>query len=61
RLSRLASWLIAAEQEAAGQGRPYGLRLPGRELACNSGPTHLKACLDSLATWSPASHTGARP
>lgn len=61
RLSRLATWLIMAEQEAAGQGRPYGLRLPGRELACNSGPAHLKACLDSLATWSPAGHTGARP
>lgn len=52
RLSRLASWLLQAEQEAAGNGPAYGLRLPGRSLACGNGPHHLRSCLDALATWS---------
>lgn len=51
RLSRLATWLVAAEQEAATLGRAYGLRLPGQVTACDSGPAHLRACLDALATW----------
>lgn len=51
RLSRLASWLVAAEQEAAALGRPYGLKLPGQLIACGQGPAHLRHCLDTLATW----------
>ena len=51
RLSRLASWLIEAEQEASALGRAYGLRLPSRAIACGSGPAHLRTCLDALATW----------
>jgi uncharacterized protein (DUF58 family) len=52
RLSRLATWLVAAEDDAATWGRAYGLRLPGEVIACGSGPGHLRACLDALATWS---------
>lgn len=51
RLSRLASWLVAAEQEAAAMGRAYGLKLPGQVIACGQGPAHLRHCLDTLATW----------
>lgn len=57
RLSRLASWLVAAEQEAAAVGRTYGLRLPGQVIACSHGATHLRHCLDTLATWSGGSAT----
>jgi len=52
RLSRLASWLIQAEQQASGQGPLYGLRLPGLTVPCAAGNHHLRHCLDSLATWS---------
>lgn len=52
RLSRLASWLLVAEQEAAALGRPYGLKLPGQVISCGLGPAHLRHCLDTLATWS---------
>ena len=52
RLSRLASWLVVAEQEAAAVGRAYGLKLPGQVIACGQGPAHLRHCLDTLATWS---------
>ncbi|MFT7723882.1 MAG: DUF58 domain-containing protein [Roseateles sp.] len=45
RLSRLAAWVLAAER----QGRPYGLRLPGRELAPSLGAAHRQACLELLA------------
>ena len=51
RLSRLASWLVVAEQEAAAMGRAYGLKLPGLVIACGQGPAHLRHCLDTLATW----------
>lgn len=51
RLSRLASWLVAAEQEAAAMGRAYGLKLQGQVIACGQGPAHLRHCLDTLATW----------
>lgn len=51
RLSRLASWLLLAEQEASAMGRAYGLRLPGAAIACAQGPAHLRQCLDALATW----------
>lgn len=51
RLSRLASWLLEAEQQASGQGPLYGLRLPGVTLEAGRGPQHLRHCLDQLATW----------
>ena len=51
RLSRLASWLLAAEQEAATTGQAYGLRLPGQTVACGLGASHLRQCLDALAMW----------
>jgi uncharacterized protein (DUF58 family) len=51
RLSRLAAWLLMAEQESAALGRAYGLKLPGRMIACGQGPAHLRHCLDALATW----------
>lgn len=51
RLSRLTSWLLMAEQESAALGRAYGLKLPGKVVACGQGPAHLRRCLDTLATW----------
>lgn len=45
RLSRLAGWVLAAEQS----GARYGLRLPGMELAPESGEAHRSACLQALA------------
>ena len=51
RLSRLATWLIQAEQQASAQGPLYGLRLPGMTVPCAAGNHHLRHCLDSLATW----------
>ncbi len=51
RLSRLATWLLRAEQAAQLNGQPYGLRMPGQDMPCAQGPEHLRACLDLLATW----------
>ena len=51
RLSRLASWLVQAEQEAASHGPAYGLRMPGQSLPCGRGAHHLRLCLDALAMW----------
>jgi uncharacterized protein (DUF58 family) len=45
RLSLLAGWVLAADAERA----PYGLRLPGRQIAPASGETHRAACLEALA------------
>jgi uncharacterized protein (DUF58 family) len=45
RLSRLAGWVLAAEQA----GAAYGLRLPGLELAPGRGEPHRSACLQALA------------
>jgi uncharacterized protein (DUF58 family) len=45
RLSRLTSWVLAAERA----GARYGLRLPGTELAPGSGDAHRAACLEALA------------
>jgi uncharacterized protein (DUF58 family) len=52
RLSRLATWLHLAEQQAAGQGTLYRVELPGLSTASGSGAQHLRTCLDALATWS---------
>lgn len=54
RLSRLATWLVRAEQGASVHGQPYGLRMPGQLKACAHGPEHLKDCLNVLATWGQA-------
>lgn len=45
RLSRLAGWVLAAEQA----GAAYGLRLPGLEFAPGRGETHRCTCLQALA------------
>lgn len=45
RLSRLTAWVLAAERLS----QPYGLRLPGRELAPSLGAAHAQACLELLA------------
>lgn len=45
RLSRLAGWVLAAEQA----GARYGLRLPARALAPDRGDAHRSACLQALA------------
>jgi hypothetical protein len=46
RLSRLAAWVLAADA----QQLDYGLRLPGVEIAPDSGPAHRLRCLQALAT-----------
>jgi uncharacterized protein (DUF58 family) len=45
RLSRLAGWVLAAEQA----GARYGLRLPGVEKRPDRGAAHRAACLQALA------------
>ena len=45
RLSRLTAWVLMAER----LGLDYGLRIPGRELAPDQGPTHRARCLEALA------------
>lgn len=52
RVSRLASWLILAEERAQVAGGMYGLRLPGVHVACGCGGSHLQTCMNALATWS---------
>jgi uncharacterized protein (DUF58 family) len=47
RLSQLCRWVI--DSEAA--QRPYGLRLPGKEIAPSRGPRHRTACLRALAAF----------
>ena len=48
RLSRLAAWVVAAEDTGLSQD----LRLPGLEIAPGSGAAHRRASLDALAKWS---------
>lgn len=45
RLSRLTAWVLAADAHQL----PYGLRLPGVEIAPDSGPEHKLRCLRALA------------
>jgi uncharacterized protein (DUF58 family) len=45
RVSQLARWCV----DAAGEGRSFGLRLPGATLPLGTGPQHLGACLEALA------------
>lgn len=47
RLGVLAAWVI----EAATQGEPWGMRIPGTELEPASGPAHRDRCLGSLASF----------
>ncbi|RZI83431.1 MAG: DUF58 domain-containing protein [Rubrivivax sp.] len=51
RLSRLATWVLQADEQAQTAGMAYGLKLPGLTLPCDQGSAHLKACLDALALW----------
>ena len=45
RLSRLTSWVLQADR----LGVEYGLRLPGGEIAPDSGAAHQRRCLEALA------------
>ncbi|GKS77514.1 DUF58 domain-containing protein [Acidovorax sp. SUPP950] len=45
RLSRLAAWVLQADR----LGVEYGLRLPGGEIAQDSGAAHRRRCLEALA------------
>lgn len=45
RLSQLARWVLEADRG----GRPYGLRLPGRNLPPGVGLAHRNRCLNALA------------
>ena len=47
RLSRLAGWVLAAQQS----GALYGLRLPRKEIAPARGEAHRAACLKALALY----------
>ena len=47
KLSRLCAWVLAADR----QDVRYGLRLPGLELAPDSGDAHRLACLTALARY----------
>ncbi|MBS0506618.1 MAG: DUF58 domain-containing protein [Proteobacteria bacterium] len=46
RLSRLAAWVLQADR----LGLDYGLRLPGRHIAPDSGAAQRRRCLEALAT-----------
>lgn len=48
RLSRLTRWTLDADAA----GMRFGLRLPGVQIAVDSGPAHRLRCLEALATWS---------
>ena len=45
RLARVTAWVLQAER----QGLRYGLRLPGTEIAPDTGPAHQRRCLEALA------------
>ncbi|OYU74270.1 MAG: DUF58 domain-containing protein, partial [Burkholderiales bacterium PBB5] len=47
RLSRLAAWVLAADQ----LGQAYGLKLPGHELPQGLGDTQRREALQALALW----------
>ncbi|OZB46359.1 MAG: hypothetical protein B7X46_00650 [Thiomonas sp. 15-66-11] len=51
RLSRLCAWVLAAQRNP----QPFGLRLPGHEIAPGSGAAHTRRCLRVLATYGQAS------
>lgn len=45
RVSRLTAWVLQADR----LGLDYGLRLPGAEIAPDSGAAHRRRCLEALA------------
>ena len=45
RISRLAAWVLQADR----LGLDYGLRLPGVEIAPDTGAAHRRRCLEALA------------
>jgi uncharacterized protein (DUF58 family) len=47
RLSQLCLWVL----ECDGAQRPYGLRIPGKEIAPSGGAAHRFACLRALAAF----------
>jgi uncharacterized protein (DUF58 family) len=47
RLSQLCLWVLESDSAQ----RPYGLRLPGKEIAPSGGAAHRFACLRALATF----------
>jgi uncharacterized protein (DUF58 family) len=47
RLSRLCAWVLAADRA----GHPFGLRLPGRDIAPGQGDVHRRQMLEVLALW----------
>ena len=47
RLSRLAAWVLAAQQA----GAEYGLGLPGADIEPSEGEAHRRRCLEVLALW----------
>jgi uncharacterized protein (DUF58 family) len=47
RLSRLAAWVLAAEQA----GIAHGMRLPGSEVPVGLGDAHRREALEALALW----------
>jgi uncharacterized protein (DUF58 family) len=49
RLSRLATWVLAAERS----GLVFGLKLPGLALAAASGEAQRRDALTALALWQP--------
>ena len=51
RLSRLTSWILAAERAA----RPFSLHIPGTLLPTGQGAGHRRAALTALAMFPPAS------
>jgi uncharacterized protein (DUF58 family) len=52
RLSQLALWVIEAERA----GRPYGLRIPGTEIAPAVGQLHFHQCLRALSLFELKEH-----
>ena len=48
RLSQLCLWVLESDSAQ----RPYGLRLPGKEIAPSGGAAHRFACLRALAAFS---------
>jgi uncharacterized protein (DUF58 family) len=53
RLSQLCLWVL--ESDAA--QRPYGLRIPGKEIAPSGGAAHRFACLRALAAYTDPADT----
>jgi len=54
RLSQLCLWVVDSDA----QRRPYGLRLPGREIAPAAGALHRRACLRALAAFEDGAERG---